>query len=108
MTAFVRTLKASLPIYAVLLLVLVALLVLAPAEAPLGNVVKIVYAHGAAQRIATYAYLVAGVVGIAQLALWRPALAQWTRAVAETAIVFWLASSLISLPAQWLAWGAIT
>jgi len=95
-------------IYAGLLLALIALLLLAPAEATLGNVVKIVYAHGAAQRIATYAYLVAGALGVAGLVSRRHALARWTRAVVETAIVFWLAALLLSLPAQVLAWGGIT
>ena len=56
-------------VYATLFVVLAALLALAPAEATLGNVVKIVYAHGAAERIATYAYLIAGVLGVVDLSL---------------------------------------
>jgi hypothetical protein len=35
-------------------------------------------------------------------------MAGWTRAVAETAIAFWLAHIVISAPAQILAWGAFT
>ncbi len=125
-------------IYAMLFLALAALLVFSPAEARLGNVVKIVYAHGAAERVAVYAYLIAGGLGLACLSLraffakqsptrnaeiasshpsTRSArsgsllamtLARWTHAVAETAIVFWLAQFVISAPAQVLAWGAFT
>ena len=109
MATLTRTLQQnSWLIYAALFVVLAVLLVLSPAEAILGNVVKIVYAHGAAERVATYAYLLAGGLGVAYLALKRESLARWTQAIAETAIVFWLAQFVISAPAQVLAWGAFT
>lgn len=109
MTTLARTLqKNSLPVNAALFIALAVLLIVSPAEATLGNVVKIVYAHGAAERISAYAYLLAGGVGLVQLARNRPALARWTRAVTETALVFWLAQFVISLPAQILAWGGLT
>lgn len=110
-------------IYAALLLALIVLLAISPAEATLGNVVKIVYAHGAAERIAAYAYVLAGGLSLVH---WLVSLrvkhgnpatlplrgsaqdvtARWARAIAETAIVFWLAQFVISAPAQVLAWGA--
>ncbi len=93
--------------YAALLLALGALLIWSPAEATLGNVVKIVYLHGALERVSVAAYLVAGALGLALLALRRDPLARWVQAVAETAIGFWIAQGLVSLPAQILAWGAI-
>ena len=109
MATLTRTLQQnSWLIYAALFVVLAVLLVLSPAEAILGNVVKIVYAHGAVERVATYAYLLAGGLGVAYLALKRESLARWTQAIAETAIVFWLAQFVISAPAQVLAWGAFT
>jgi hypothetical protein len=113
----------------VLLATLIALLVLSPAEAMLGNVVKLVYAHGAAMRVAMYAYLVAGALGAAHVSL-RGAqfatkqsptsqsgiasqrtlamTARWTRATIETALFFWLLHFVVSLPAQMLAWGGIS
>ena len=70
MATLTRTLKQNnLMIYAALLVALLALLVLSPAEATLGNVVKIVYAHGAAERISSYAYLMAGGLGVVSLSL---------------------------------------
>ncbi len=83
------------------------LLVLSPAEATLGSVVKIVYVHGAAERISTYAYLLAAAAGVLQLVPGRAALVRWTRALSETAIGFWLGQIIISLPAQLLAWGGL-
>lgn len=109
MATLTRTLERNnLLIYAALLLILIGLFILAPAEATLGNIVKIVYAHGAAERVATYAYVIAGGLGIASLILKRDALVSWTQALTETALVFWLAQIAISIPAQMLAWGGIT
>ncbi len=104
----VRTLDRSNSILSAgLVLLLAAVLLLSPAEATLGNVVKIVYLHGAAERVSTYAFLVAAALGIAQIVFVRPSLARWTRAALETAIAFWLIELLVSLPAQVLAWGGL-
>lgn len=109
MATLTRTLeKNSWMIYVALLVVLAVLVVLSPAEATLGNVVKIVYLHGATERIAGYAYLLAAVLGIAYIVTKRNAFIAWTRAFAEIAILFWLAEFLISVPAQVLAWGGFT
>lgn len=91
-----------------LLAALVALVLLSPAEATLGNVVKIVYLHGALERVATFAYLGAGALGIGYLASKRERLGAWAQACAEIAILFWIAQFVVSLPAQVLAWGGIT
>jgi len=102
--------------YVALLGVLVVLFIFSPAEARLGNVVKIVYAHGAMERVATWAYILAGGLGLVSLAsraltpishLQSPIL-HWTRALTEVALVFWLAQIVISAPAQMMAWGGIT
>jgi len=109
MTTVTRVLqKNSWTIYAALFAALAALLFFSPAEAVLGNVVKIVYAHGAAERVSVYAYLLAGAFGLVSLALAHASLPRWSRAFAETAIVFWLAQFIISAPAQVLAWGTFT
>ncbi len=106
---FVRTLeKNNWTLYLALVLALAALLVLSPAEATLGDAVKLVYLHGATERIAAYAYMLAALLGLAQLVRPRTGWAGWTRAVTETAIVFWFAELVISLPAQILAWGGLT
>lgn len=85
-----------------------ALVVLSPAEATLGNIVKLVYLHGAMERIAVLGFLLAGVFGLAHLLFQRESLAHWTQACIETGLVLWTAQVLVSLPAQILAWGAIS
>ncbi len=86
---------------------LAALLFLSPSEATLGSVVKLVYLHGALERVAAWAFAAAGLAGVMQLLTRRAALAPWMQALCETAIVFWLAHFIVSLPAQVLAWGGI-
>ena len=109
MTTFTRTpQKNSLVVYVALFVTLIVLLYISPAEATLGNIVKIVYAHGAAERISMYAYLLGGGLGLVALAIKNASLARWAQAVAETAIIFWFAQFVISAPAQVLAWGAFT
>lgn len=108
MTAFARSLEKNYwTVSGALVLALGLLLVLSPAEAVLGNVVKIVYLHGAAERISTYVYLAAAVCGVVQLVLRRPGLVPWTRALSETAILFWIGQFVISLPAQLYTWGGL-
>lgn len=109
MSTLARTLERNnLPITLALALLLAALLLLSPAEATLGNIVKIVYAHGAAERVSSFAFLAAGALGLLSLAMSARSLARWARAVLETAMLFWLAQFVVSLPAQILAWGALT
>lgn len=94
--------------YGVLLFVLASLLIVSPAEATLGNVVKIVYLHGALERVAVLAFLVAAALGFAQVIWTRDPLSRWTQATMEVALLLWVAHFVASLPAQILAWGGIT
>lgn len=94
--------------YSALIFLLDALVVLSPAEATLGNIVKLVYLHGAMERIAVLGFLLAGVFGLAHLLFQRESLAHWTQGCIETGLVLWAAQVLVSLPAQILAWGAIS
>jgi hypothetical protein len=95
-------------LYAGLLLALAALLALSPAEATLGPVVRIVYLHGALERVSVWAFLAAALLGIGQLCVPRRRLGAWIQATIEIAILLWIAHYVVSLPAQILAWGGIT
>ncbi|MBI5878691.1 MAG: hypothetical protein HZB53_13660 [Chloroflexi bacterium] len=108
MTLFAQTIgRYRLWLYAGSLLALAALLALSPSEATLGSVVKIVYLHGALERVAAWAFVAAGLAGAAQLLAKRTALAPWVQALCETAMAFWLAHFVVSIPAQIMAWGGI-
>ncbi len=108
MTGFARSLERNYGMVSgALVLALGILLVLSPAEAILGNVVKIVYLHGAAERVSTYVYLMAAVCGLVQFVRGHTGLVAWTRALSETAIAFWIGQFIISLPAQLFTWGGL-
>ncbi len=108
MSAFARSLERNQwTVSLALVFALGLLLILSPAEASLGSVVKIVYLHGAAERISTYAYLLAAGCGIVQLVAGRAELVRWTRGLCEIAIAFWVGQFVVSLPAQILAWGGL-
>lgn len=101
------TQKYRLGLCAASIAALAALLVFSPSEATLGSVVKLVYLHGALERVAAWAFAAAGLSGLVLLLARRPSLAPWTQALCETAILFWLAHFAVSVPAQIMAWGGI-
>ncbi len=81
------------------------ILALMPAEKTLGQVIKIVYLHGALSRAGTVGFLAAGAAGLAYLIRPRPGLGRWTRALAISGWLFWTAHFIVSMPATRLTWG---
>lgn len=80
-------------------------LVLMPAEKTLGQVIRIVYLHGALSRAGMLGLVGAGFVGSLYLAWPRPALARWSEALLLGGWGFWLAHFVVSMPATHLTWG---
>ncbi len=80
-------------------------LILMPAEKTLGQVIKIVYLHGALSRAGMLGLLAAGVTGLAYLATRKPAWERWTRALLLSGWGFWVAHFVVSMPATRLTWG---
>ena len=76
-----------------------------PAEKTLGQVIKIVYLHGALSRAGMVGFIASGVAGLAYLLRPRPILARWGQALLLSGWVFWLAHFIISMPATRLTWG---
>ncbi|MBN1659932.1 MAG: hypothetical protein JXA93_16130 [Anaerolineae bacterium] len=110
----------------VLLLLLVVWLWLAPAESRLGQIVKLVYVHGALVWTGLAAFSVAGVLGLGALVANYAAdlvtgraggggqAAPWyraTAAAAQAALGIWVVYALSSMAVtgltwgQWIAWG---
>lgn len=87
--------------------VLVASLVLIwmPAEKTLGQVVKIVYLHGALSRAGMAGLVAAGVVGLAYLVSRRSSLLCWAQGLLLSGWGFWVAHFIVSMPATRLTWG---
>lgn len=82
-----------------------AILLFMPLEKTLGQVIKIVYLHGALSRAGMIGLIAAGVAGVLHLITRRPALAAWTRGLLISGWVFWVAHFLVSMPATRLTWG---
>ncbi len=84
-----------------------ALLILAlmPAERTLGQVIKIVYLHGALSRGGMVGFAAAGICAGAYLIRPRPALLRWAEALSISGLGFWIAHFLVSMPATRLTWG---
>lgn len=93
---------------AVALLVLLAvLLVLSPAERQLGNLVKVIYLHGALARTGMLAVMLAGLLGLAYLVRPRPVLIRWSNAVqiaGMAAFMLHFALSVIPTHETWGMW----
>ena len=83
------------------------LLWLAPAEQTLGQVVKLVYLHGALIRACLIGFSVAGLLGLLSLILRRPAIDAWLRANQRGALLFWIIYVISSMSVTYMAWGVI-
>ncbi len=97
--------KRALIAAAVLLAAGALLLFLLPDEKTLGPVVKVVVLHGALVQAGLYAFLAAGILGLAWLVTRRDGVFAWCTATQKTAIVVWIAYVLSSMVATWMAWG---
>ncbi len=84
---------------------LALLLWLSPAEQTLGQVVKLVYLHGAMVRTAVLVFAVSLPVNLIALINGSPAWSAWGRALAWTAILAWLVHTLFSMVTTYAAWG---
>lgn len=89
-----------------LCVVLAALVLLwMPAEKTIGQVIKIVYLHGALSRAGMLGFLAAGLFGLAYLIRPKRTLGQWSRALLVSGWAFWTAHFIVSMPATRLTWG---
>ncbi len=93
------------PILALCAALAALVLALMPAEKTIGQIIKIVYLHGALSRAGMIGFWAAGLIGLVYLIRPRPALFRWTRALAISGWGFWTAHFLVSIPATRLTWG---
>ena len=90
------------------LLALIASLVwLSPAEQTLGNVVKLIYLHGALARTGLLAFGAAGLLGLVTLVAPRPSLAAWCDAAGKAALAIWIVYAMSSVISTYMAWGVL-
>jgi len=84
-----------------------ALIVLAvmPAEKTIGQVIKIVYLHGALSRAGMVGLVAAGVAALIFFVTRRSAAGAWVEGLLISGWAFWTAHFIVSMPATRLTWG---
>ncbi len=80
-------------------------IVLAPPEARLGNLIKLVYVHGALVMVGLATFSVAGVLGLIALIARRPVWYRGTRAAGTAALIVWVLYVISAVVVTGLAWG---
>jgi hypothetical protein len=80
-------------------------LALMPAEKTLGQIIKLVYLHGALSRAGMIGFWTAGIAGAAYLVRPNPRSLRWSRALLWSGWGFWLTHFIVSMPATRLTWG---
>ncbi|HAJ34132.1 MAG TPA: hypothetical protein DCL15_00350 [Chloroflexi bacterium] len=78
---------------------------LIPPEQTLGNVIKVIFLHGALVRVALLAFAAAGVLSLGFLLTRRIAWYAWAMAVQKGAVMLWIVYALTSSISTWLSWG---
>ena len=96
------------PLAALALIALLALwLWLAPSEARLGSVIKVVYVHGALVWVGLLTFSLAGLLGLVALLARRAVWYQGTEAAGLAALLVWIAYVISSMAVTGLAWGQL-
>ena len=108
-TAMLEKLTARvLPLVAGGLLVLLLIgVALAPAEARLGNMIKLVYVHGALVWTGLLSFTVAGILGLVALGVRRPVWYRGTRAAGTAALIVWVLYVISSMAVTAMTWGQL-
>lgn len=93
-------------ILAVALLALLAvLLILSPAERQLGNLIKVIYLHGALARVGLYALMLAGLPALVYLVRPKPALLRWSNALQVAGMIVFVVHFALSVIPTHETWG---
>jgi hypothetical protein len=90
-----------------LFVLLVVWIALAPAEARLGNVVKLVYVHGALVWVGLVTFSMAGALGLVALLVRHPIWYHGSRAAGTAALTVWIMAVISSMIVTGLTWGQI-
>ena len=84
---------------------LAAALWLIPPEQTLGNVIKVIFLHGALVRVGLLTFGAAGILSLIYLFMRRPSIYAWAMAAQEGAVILWIVYALTSMISTRLSWG---
>jgi hypothetical protein len=100
--------KRILPLLAVLLLVLLVIwILLSPSDTRLGNLVKLVYVHGALVWTGLLTFSVAGGLGLVALVVRRPIWYRGTQSAGLAALMVWCVYVISAMAVTGLTWGQV-
>jgi hypothetical protein len=88
-----------------LLALLALLLILSPAEQQLGNLIKVIYLHGALARVGLYALMLASLPALIYLIRPRPALLRWSNAIQVAGMIVFVVHFALSVIPTHETWG---
>ena len=91
----------------VLVVLIVIVAVIAPADKVLGDRVKMVYVHGAIIRVVLAMFVLSGLLGLTYFFVNRFALFDWSKALQEASLILWIFYVVISVITTIQTWGAI-
>ena len=102
-----RRIRARLlrPAGILLLILLACWTALAPAEARLGSLIKLVYVHGALVLAGLLAFTLAGLLGLLALIARRPVWYRGADAAGRGALLAWIVYAISAMAVTKLAWG---
>ncbi len=92
-------------LFAACIAVAALILALLPPEKIIGQVIKIVYLHGALSRAGMIGFWAAALTGALFLMRPRVALLRWSQGLLLSGWAYWTAHFLVSMPATRLTWG---
>jgi hypothetical protein len=96
------------PLVAAVLFCLLAVWVaLSPAETRLGNIVKLVYVHGALVWVGLLTFTLSGLLGLVALIVRRRAWYRATWAAGRAALIVWIVYAISSMAVTGLTWGQL-
>ena len=99
--------RSPLTFFVVLLVSIALLATFGPAEASLGPHARIVYLHGAWVWTALAALGASGIAGVAGLALRSRRIQEWSVALGQAGIFFWITDLPLSLWAMQASWNGL-
>lgn len=99
------TQRRALALAAALLALLALLLILSPAERQLGNLIKVIYLHGALARVGLYALMLASLPALAYLIRPRPAWLRWSNAIQVAGMIVFVIHFVLSIVPTYQTWG---
>jgi hypothetical protein len=100
-------LKSPLSLFLISVILIALLALLGPEEKELGANVRVVYLHGAWVLAAELAFIAAGLTGLTALITKRRSFHNWSAALGQTGIFFWVTYLPLSLWAMQTNWNGL-